>query len=73
MKNFNIRVNYITYSIQQNENRYSVFQDGNELFILRAMVGKNLVFHWETNEGEKSHLIDKIGLLIENHDIEQRL
>jgi hypothetical protein len=69
VKQFIIKVGTIKYSVQQIGNIYTVLDNDIELFKLTVTVGKNLVFSWKTVEGETSHLIDRIGLAIELHDI----
>jgi hypothetical protein len=69
VKYFKIKVDYTIYSVQQNEKGYSVSEDDTDILQLKATADKNLHFHWESDEGEKSHLINKIGLAIELHNI----
>lgn len=68
-----IKVGTITYSIWQSANVYAVFENDIEIFKLKATVGKNLVFFWETVEGITSQLISKIGLAIELYDLNRFL
>jgi hypothetical protein len=69
VKYFTIKVDNVTYSIRQNANAYSVLQNEIEVLKLTVTIGKNVAFYWETEEGHTSHLINKIGLAIELHDI----
>ena len=69
MKRFTIRVDSVTYSVWQNAKFYHVLENGTEILKLRVTVGKNVAFYWETEEGHISHIINKIGLAIELHDI----
>jgi hypothetical protein len=70
VKQFTIRVDSVTYSIRQKANIYSVLDNGIEILQLKVTLGKNVNFFWETCDGSTSHLINKIGLAIELHDIE---
>jgi hypothetical protein len=73
MKSFRIKVDDVIYTVQQNAKGYSISQNEKELFVLMATVGRNLSFHWRTEQGHKSHLIDKIGLVIEHHGLDHYL
>lgn len=73
MKRFRIKVDDSVYTVQRNAKGYSVSHDDIELFTLVATVGRNLSFHWRTVEGHQSHLVDKIGLVIEHYGLNYHL
>lgn len=73
MKCFRIKVDDAIYTVQRNAKGYSISQNEIELFVLTATVSRNLSFHWRTEDGQKSHLIDKIGLVIEHYGLNHYL
>jgi hypothetical protein len=69
VKQFIIRVDYDTYLIKQEANLYCILDNGTEILQLKVTIGKNVTFFWKTLEGNTSHLINRIGLAIELHDM----
>lgn len=68
-----IKVDHLIYTVRRTEKGYSVSLNEVELFKLIATVGRNLSFHWKTEDGHHSHLIDKIGLVIEHYGLNHYL
>lgn len=70
MGNFNIEVEGIKYLVQSNgDGSFSLLSKGEEMLKVRLIVGERLAFKWESDEGYKNQLIDKIGQAIENHGL----
>ena len=70
MDKFNVEVEGIKYLVQPNEDgSFSLLSKGLEALKLRLIVGVSLAFKWESDEGYKNQLIDKIGQAIEDHSL----
>ena len=70
MDKFNVEVEGIKYLVQTNvDGSFSLLSKGVEVLKLRLIVGVSLAFKWESDEGYKNHLIDKIGQAIEDHSL----
>lgn len=70
MGNFNIELEGIKYLVQPNvDGSFSLLSKGEEVLKLRLIVGESLAFKWESDEGYKNQLIDKIGQAIEDHSL----
>jgi hypothetical protein len=70
MGDINIKLDGVAYSVRLNENgTYRISGSNEEVLTLKAKVAKNLMFEWKTEDGDGSPLIEKIGLMIETHDL----
>jgi hypothetical protein len=70
MVDINIKLEGVNYSVKFNENgTYRISGNNEEVMTLKAKVAKNLMFEWKTEDGKRSPLIEKIGLMIETHDL----
>jgi hypothetical protein len=66
MRRFTIRIENKSYVVQHDEKGYTIFNSKSEVMVLKAKIDKHLNFSWSTDADEKSHLIDRIGLIIEH-------
>jgi hypothetical protein len=66
MRRFTIRIENKSYVVQHDEKGYTIFNSESEVMVLKAKIDKHLNFSWSTDADEKSHLIDRIGLIIEH-------
>jgi hypothetical protein len=67
MRRFTIRIENRIYVVQHDEKGYTIFNSESEVMVLKAKIDKHLNFSWSTDADEKSHLIDRIGQIIEHY------
>jgi hypothetical protein len=73
VKILKIKVDDVIYTVSRSGNHYFVLVEDTEVLKLKVTVGNNLEFNWESDEGQKSYLISKIGLAIEHYDLQRYL
>jgi hypothetical protein len=70
MGKFNIEVEGIKYMVQSNgDGTYSLLSREMEVLKLKLNLGRVHAFKWESEEGYKNELIDKLGEAIENNGL----
>ena len=68
MENFNIEVEDIKYIVKPNpDGTFSLLRQDLEVINLRRIHTAGTESKWETNEGYKNQLVDKIGAKIDQH------
>jgi hypothetical protein len=67
MRRFTIRIENRIYVVQHDEKGYTILNSESEVMVLKAKIDKNLNFTWSTDADEQSHLIDRIGQIIEHY------
>jgi hypothetical protein len=65
MTRFKIKIENRIYVVQHDHKGYTIFNNESEFMVLKAKIDKHLNFTWSTDADEKSHLIDRIGQIIE--------
>ena len=70
METFHIMLDNIRYLVTINQcGTYSILVKDEEVLTLQAKLDKAFNFVWKTTDGNSSHFIEKIGIVIETRDL----
>ena len=69
MRRFMIRLENINYRVEQTEECYSIFENGEEILCLKPEIDRHLNYKWHCLRGNQNHLVAKIGQIIEHFNL----